>query len=326
MWQSVSNKKKDMKSNSTKQIDDNTKNSFQRVSNSVPHNATQNVIRYTVDFVYSFENIHKEQLISYELSVKFDKINEMFKTSTQYISSKTKINYNQANHNKWEEKKDVPKSVVNVLCALLNKITNDNYDLIIDELSVHDVMLLDDLTKITDRYLSKCINDTQFLDIYIRMIKHIMMNNKWIVLDENAVPITFRKLFINQLEIRFENLINDVKNTKYDKSEIDLIIIHNKSRISLITLIIELHKNKIIGNQLIRYIFKNLENMYESTGYVYEQYLEYSLVLLKSVTSIWKTTEPQYLNEQIEYIMNKKDKLSLKLQFILEDQIDLLKK
>lgn len=330
MWQAVSN---------TKKKDKNTSNMPIKVLNivpksdikvlntkSVPNNVTQNSIKYTVEFIYSFEQIHKEQQMSYELSVKFDKINEMFKTSTQYIASKIKVNYNQNNHNKWEQKKDTPKSIINIVCGGLNKITDDNYNVIIEEIMVDETMVLDDLEKISERIINKCINETQFLQLYVKVIKHIMFNKKWIVLDANSVPTTFRKIFLNQLELRFENLINDVKNMKYDVSETELIIIHNKARNGLILIIIELYKSKIIGNQLIRYIFKNLENVYESTECIYEQFLEYWLVLLIAITNIWKDSETQYLNEQIEYIIKKKDNLSLKLQFLLEDLIEKLNK
>ena len=60
-----------------------------------------------VHIVIDFKQINKDQEVTYELSTLFDKINEMFRTSTQYLESKKKINYNQCNHNKWELKKEV---------------------------------------------------------------------------------------------------------------------------------------------------------------------------------------------------------------------------
>ena len=64
-----------------------------------------NIMRsYKNEFIFSFKEHHKSQEISYELSNKFDIINEMFKTSTQYIDSKKRINYNQINHYKWKLK------------------------------------------------------------------------------------------------------------------------------------------------------------------------------------------------------------------------------
>ena len=64
------------------------------------------IIKYTKDQIYLYKQINKDQQVSYELSNIFDKINDMFKTSTQYLESKKKINYNQFNHNRWELKKD----------------------------------------------------------------------------------------------------------------------------------------------------------------------------------------------------------------------------
>jgi len=162
------------------------------------------------------------------------------------------------------------------------------------------------------------------MNLYIKLIKDIMFNCKWIVDDINMIPNTFRKLFINQLEVRFYNLMNDIKNMKYDDTEHELKIIHNKTKRGLILLISELYNNKIIGNQLIRYIFKNLENAYEETKL--EQYLEYWLIFFSVVIEKWKDNEKQYLNEQLEFINSKKSTLSNKLQFMILDQYDILNK
>jgi hypothetical protein len=143
-----------------------------------------------------------------------------------------------------------------------------------------------------------------------------MTNCSWIVDDQNMVPITFRRIFLNQLEMRFSNLINDIKNMKYEESESELVVIHNKQRKGLITLICELYVNKIIGNQLIRYIFRNFETAYDSSNL--SQYVEYWLLLLQTVMNIWIESEKQYLDEQIQYIKSKTI-TELKLKFLLND-------
>jgi hypothetical protein len=137
------------------------------------------------------------------------------------------------------------------------------------------------------------------------------------------VPITFRRILLNQLEMRFSNLINDIKNMKYEESESELIVIHNKQKKGFISLICELYLSKIIGNQLIRYIFRNLETAFDTTGI--EQYLEYWLLLLSTVMSSWLLIEKQYLDEQIQYINSKTIK-TIKFKFILDDILDELKK
>jgi hypothetical protein len=221
---------------------------------------TKSIIKYTKDQIYSYKQIKKDQQVSYELSNIFDKINDMFKTSTQYIESKKKINYNQSNHNRWELKKDEDNGVINIICSGLNKITKSNMDEILKEIESQEIVLYNDLDKLTEKIIQKCINEVDFVKIYIQVVKHIMVKCKWIVDDNNGIPVTFRRLFMNQLEMRFSNLINDVKNMKYDENESELIVIHSKTRKGVINLVTELYNNKIIGNQLIRYIFKNLEN------------------------------------------------------------------
>jgi hypothetical protein len=281
------------------------------------------IIKYIDEQIYSFKKINKDQMVSYELSVKFDKINEMFKTSTQYLESKKKINYNQYNHNRWELKKEEDNSVINIVCIGLNKITEQNSDEIIKEIESQEIVIYDDLEKLAEKIIHKCISEPQFIKLYVKVIKHIMLKCSWIVDDHNMVPITFRRVLLNQLEMRFSNLINDVKNMKYEESESELVVIHNKQKKGLISLICELYSSKIIGNQLVRYIFRNLETAFDSTDI--DQYLEYWLALLSTVMNLWLSNEKQYLDEQIQYISQKKIG-TMKVKFILDDILDELKK
>jgi len=280
-------------------------------------------IKYTDEQIYNYKKLNKDQMVSYELSIVFDKINEMFRTSTQYLESKKKINYNQYNHNRWELKKEEDNSVINIICIGLNKITEQNYVEIIKEIESQDIVIYDDLEKLVEKIIHKCITEPQFIKIYMRVIKHIMTTCSWIVDDQNMVPITFRRIFLNQLEMRFSNLINDIKNMKYEESESELVVIHNKQRKGLITLICELYLNKIIGNQLVRYIFRNFETAYDSSNL--SQYVEYWLLLLQTVMNVWLESEKQYLDEQIQYIKSKTI-TELKLKFLLNDILSELDK
>ena len=282
-WQTVStNKKGNKTSNHTPT---QTPSITSRNTSDLATSITKSIIKYTKDQIYLYKQINKDQQVSYELSNIFDKINDMFKTSTQYLESKKKINYNQFNHNRWELKKEEDNGIINIVCGGLNRITENNIEEILKEIEAQEILMYDDLEKLTEKIIHKCINESQFLKIYIQVIKHIMTKCKWIVDDNNMVPITFRRIFLNQLEMRFCNLINDVKNMKYDDNESELIVIHNKLRRGLINLITELYNTKIIGNQLLRYIFRNLENAYEETKN--DQYLEYWLILFKSVMINW---------------------------------------
>jgi hypothetical protein len=302
----------------------NKSGSQNRNTSDLATSITKSIIKYTKDQIYSYKQINKDQQVSYELSNIFDKINDMFKTSTQYLESKKKINYNQFNHNRWELKKEEDNGVINIVCSGLNKITKSNMDEILKEIESQEIVLYNDLDKLTEKIIQKCINEVDFVKIYIQVVKHIIVKCKWIVDDNNGIPVTFRRIFMNQLEMRFSNLINDVKNMKYDDNESELIVIHSKTRKGVINLVTELYNNRIIGNQLIRYIFKNLENAYDENKN--DQYLEYWLILFKSVLENWLVNEKIYLNEQLQYIMNKMDKIiSNKIKFMIQDQLDILK-
>ena len=339
-WQTVSNNKKGNKTlnqSSTpapftlgRKSDNN--NIFNKTTSLLVNKST---VKYTKEQMYLYKQINKDQQVSYELSAIFDKINEMFKTSTQYIESKKKINYNQSNHNRWELKKEEDNNIINIICSGLNKITENNINDILKEIEVQEIVIYDDLEKLTEKIIHKCISEDQFLHLYTLVIKHIITKCKWIVDDNNMVPITFRRILLNQLEMRFSNLINDVKNMKYDENESELIVIHNKLKKGLINLITKLYNHKVIGNQLLRYIFRNLENAYDENKN--DQYLEYWLILFKSVMENWIISEKIYLNEQIQYIISKLDKtksvglysstnnISNKIKFMIQDQLDILK-
>jgi hypothetical protein len=341
-WQTVSNNNK--KGNKTLnqsstpapftlgRKSDNNNNIFNKTTSLI---VNKSIVKYTKEHIYLYKQINKDQQVSYELSATFDKINEMFKTSTQYIESKKKINYNQSNHNRWELKKEEDNNIINIICSGLNKITESNMNDILKEIEVQEIVIYDDLEKLTEKIIHKCISEDQFLHLYTLVIKHIITKCKWIVDDNNMVPITFRRILLNQLEMRFSNLINDVKNMKYDESESELIVIHNKLKKGLINLITKLYNHKIIGNQLVRYIFRNLENAYDENKN--DQYLEYWLILFKSVMENWIISEKIYLNEQIQYIISKLDKsksvglysstnhISNKIKFMIQDQLDILK-
>ena len=282
------------------------------------------IIKYSVDFINTFKAYNKEQQVSYELSLLFDKINDMFKTSTQYLESKKKINYNQHNHNRWEATKDSDNSIINIIYSCLNRITEKNYNDIIEEIKKQEIFIYDDLDKLTEKVIQKCVSDNQFISLYVKVIKFIITDCKWIVEDNNQIPVTFRRIIINQIEMRFCNLINDIKNMKYDTNENELIVIHNKARKGLIVLIAKLYEHKIIGNQLIRLIFNIFECSYSETKI--EQYIEYWLFLLKFVVNIWNKNEKQYLDEKIDYILKIKNQFTYKIMFLIEDILDDLNK
>lgn len=337
-WQTVSSNKKKTKGNVTHNIavpvqQDTSSVSFAKVASiqqiptkpisSISSQSTKSIIKYSEEEIYRFKEINKQQGVSYDLSVYFDKINEMFSTSTQYLESKKKINHNQSNHNYWQLKKDEDNSVINIICINLNKITEERANEIIQNILSQDIILYDDLEKLVDKMIHQCISQPQFIKLYIRVIESIIIKCAWIVEDKNMIPTTYRKVLLNQLEVRFTNLLNDIKNMKYEDSESELIVIHNKQRKGLISMICELYDHRIIGNQLIRYIFKTLESAYESTGL--DQYIEYWSQILNTVMFNWLETEKQYLDEEIQYIKSKKIS-TLKIKFMIDDIISELER
>jgi hypothetical protein len=278
---------------------------------------SKQITSYPYEFIYKYKNINQQEQITYDLSSLFDKINEMFKTSTQYLESKKKINYNQYNHNKWEKRKDYENNVINNVYSAFNRVSNLNKQEILRELKELEIIVYTDLEKLIEKIINKCIIENQYIELYIEIIKFIITDCKWIVQDNNLIPITFRKIFLNQLETRFDNMLNDIINMKYNENETELIEIHRQNKKGLILMIGTLYKYKIIGNQLIRLIFTSLEISYEDTKE--NQYLEYWILLFNIIIEYWIKDEHVYLNEKINYIKNIQENLPFRINFLLQE-------
>jgi hypothetical protein len=276
-------------------------------------------ITYSYEFILKFKDINSQEQITFELSSLFDKINEMFKTSTQYIESKKKINYNQLNHNKWEKRKDHENNVINLVYSAFNRVSNINKEDIKKELLELEMIVYTDLEKLVEKIINKCISENQYISLYIEMIKFIITDCKWIVQDSYLVPITFRKIFINQLETRFDNMLNDIINMKYEADETELMEIHRQNKKGLILMLGNLYKYKIISNQLTRLIFNYLEISYDENKNF--QYIEYWILFLDIIIDYWKDEQKIYLDEKINYINSIMDILPYRIKFLLQETL-----
>ena len=87
-------------------------------------------------------------------------------------------------------------------------------------------------------------------------------------------------------------------------------------RKNLIILFSNLFKVEIIGNQLFRYIFVNLENMYLDT--TIDEYMIYWLTMFEYVQNEWSDKEFKYLDEKVKFIVDNISKLSVRVKILSE--------
>lgn len=252
----------------------------------------------------------KYTFVSHELSQKFDEINEMFKKSSHYINTKQKINYNQHNQNKWQ-KMNIASDVDKIIITF-NKITESNYKSIINELKTLNVVTNKDLQNIVLHLFKRCIINYDNIKVFAMLIKDIMLELSWIVYDDNTKPISFRKVFIDNLEINFNAILSN-KALSTD----DVLSKNNNSKNVFFTLISLLFDNMVIGNQLFRYIFNNIENNFLSTNN--SNFIDYWLIMYKYASKHWTDTLKIYLEEKQLFIVNNYSNFSLRIQILVDE-------
>lgn len=231
---------------------------------------------YSPEFIYSF----KEKCeLTEGLLLIFEEINELFKTSSQYIDMKKRINLNV----KWKLKK---KDEVNIIMNALNRICKSNYEAIRTELANTTITVSDDLYKIANNMVTKMMCEVQFIEIYSQLIHDILLQGKWIV-DGNP-PETFRKAFLK----RMQELYGDIENDKFDRNFFKILY--------------SLHSCKIVGTNLVRHVMDDLKRLYESTKN--ERYMEYFIIL-------WHLNTSDYN----DYVADMRTNLSKRLQFMMDD-------
>lgn len=274
-----------------------------------------NVKVITPDVIKQYKSTYTT--VSFELSKKFDDINKMFSTSSQYLDSKERINHNQHNHNKWQNKKNSECDDVYMILGNFNKLTIKNYDVISAEIKKYNIITFDEMTNIVENIYNKCINDIQFVNVYVKLLKFIIMECKWIVYDNNSKPITFRKYFIDYLESNFSTIINEVKNdTEDDEDEGDKLAKQKQIRKTYFVLICALFNESIIGNQLFRYIFTNVETAYLDT--IQDEFMDRWLQMYDCASQYWTGTNEKYIIEKRQFISDNMEKFSVRIKILTE--------
>ena len=217
-----------------------------------------------------------------ELNQLFESINSSFISSSNKTDKFKHIkiikNIKKSN-NKWKTelnlaKKDNNMTILVKVKNILNKITDDNFDSISDELiSIIKINNYNELLIFSNEIFNRIIVNPIYIDVYIKLIIKVFLitENEWMFNENNILTVlvnnTQRKFlndfnqdnydnFINLLDKDFINNINDITFDGLEEKEVN---IKKKSMaLSNIKLIVKLHQNNIICDNIINEIINVL--------------------------------------------------------------------
>lgn len=265
------------------------------------------VKKIPTSIIMQYETIYTD--VTRELSNKFDEINKMLLTSTQYQDSK--INHNIHNHNRWKLT-NVDSNDITKILACFNKLAVTNFDDIASEIKNYNIVDISELKTLANNIYHKCINNFQFVVVNIRMIKKIIVEYGWIVHDESSRTITFRKYFVDYLETNFGIIMNKVVDDEDDEEKEDL---NKEERLTFMKIIASMYDNHILGTQLIRYIFTAIENAFVKTKQM--EYMDMWLELFKCVKNHWVGTNTKYIDEKVAFLTANKEHFDIRMNVLV---------
>lgn len=263
------------------------------------------IITYPVEEILKYRNVNVN-ILTEELSNMFDSINNLFLQSTQYLENRKKINYNQVNSSKW---KKINSNINTKLLSLLNKITDETFSNILEKVLNSNITNNTQIEKLSDDLLYKILIDNENNKLYCNMIKQIIDSGLWYFKDDVNEYINFRIYFIEKLQKEYDsNMCNiDLLQEKYFEDEDEYFSI--KSRFtSLISTIINLHKDNILSDEVMNYVVDSLKDKYSNKT---QDVIEY-LVKINEIHNY----------EDVEIFLNEKlkdENLSSRYKFMIED-------
>jgi len=287
--------------------------------------------------------IEPETILFFKNNIKNgnSELNQLFESiNSSFISSSNKTNkfkhikiikHVKKSSNKWKTELNLAKKDNNITILvkvknILNKITDDNFDNISDELiSIIKINNYNELLIFSNEIFNRIIVNPVYIDVYIKLIIKVFLitDNNWTYNDNNILTVlvnnTQRKFlndfnkdnynsFINLLDKDFVNNINDITLDGLEEKE---VIIKKKSMaLSNIKLIIKLHQNNIICD----------DNINEIINILTESNNKASIEALIEILDMQTEKYDIYNNnkEKFETVLNNND-YDFRLKFIYEE-------
>ena len=151
------------------------------------------------ELIYSFKDIHKENDIDNDILNKFNSINKLIQTSTQFQDTKKKI-LNNTYSAKWKNEKCDTNNPITIAYQAMNKLCESNFEDVYKKIS-NIVFSVTDLEKLTLKLITKIITEKLFIELYIKMIYKLLINHNWIVKN-----VSFRQILLENIKkLYYEN-------------------------------------------------------------------------------------------------------------------------
>lgn len=258
----------------------------------------------------------KEEQICEKVADLMGEIENLIVSSNAFKSQENKPIVNQC---KWQAYK-VKKIPLTNLFMILNKMSVDNLDKMIEESITYKSFTQEEVNQLADVFLGKCIMETKNVKLFIEYFKAMMNNKLWYVKHTDKV-ISFRDTMLDRLENEYDRLtriaghIEDVfKNRIRDdnsQNELDGSEDYLKKKniiLSLINLIGTFFNNHLISFSLLDHIFGQLKNQYNGCTSK-KIYLELWLVLWDNVSNNLNDHFNDKYTEYINWLTEQKNKL-----------------
>jgi len=223
------------------------------------------MITYDIDYIRSFQYVNDPRDIPNEL-----KNFKLLITKCNYILEHLNIVHQEGNIWKLSDKEiDEEKLLLKNLNSIFNKITNENYDILLTELTrLEKINNKNIIHRSIDILISNIKSNQVFCDTYARLCNDINNKNLWEYTESNKI-IYFYDVLIEKLHKEFIDIVNNEKRNedyKYldsidddeEKYEEEMKI--KKKYNGIILLLGHLYNYKIVKPKILDLILKYLIN------------------------------------------------------------------
>jgi hypothetical protein len=285
-----------------------------------------------MDNILSWENLVDPRDIPNEIK----NFNLLIK-NCDYILEKLNIVEYQETKDIWKIS-DVPINETDLmlknLTSILNKLTLDNYPLLISEIKnfqvIEEPIIME---KAVSRLISNIKTNQVYIEVYSKLVNDINGFNLWFYKKKN-----FINYLLSVLESEFFNIVsdqvitkeNDVLNGIEDEDErYEEESYYKKQKKGIILLICSLYSKNMITNKIIEEIIRHLVNPINGEKIPNDTNLELLSIILKEINpklisvNFWKNNYCNDIKKSLKYMLLDK-RIKQRFKFLLESQVKCL--
>lgn len=287
----------------------------------------------TIEELLEWENIVDPRDIPGEIK----NFNLLIK-NCDYILEKLNIVEYQEENDIWKISKNTINEtdlMLKNLTSILNKLTINNYDLLLNEIKnfqvIEDSIIME---KAVTRLIANIKTNQVYTEVYSKLVYDINKLDLWFYINEDNSKTNFINYLLQILEKEFFSIV-DINNINKEKEELDSIddedekfeeeSYYKKQKKGIILLICSLYNKNIINNRIIEEILRYLINPIEGV-IPDENNLELISVLLNEINSqliknnFWNKFTFE-IKKSLKFLMKDK-RINSKYIYLLEDEIN----